>query len=142
MAAMTDQSDEGGDPACWAHLFEEAEVEAMDLAPLLDTDLAGNGVHWSLSASGDLNANLVRLESGAEMAAHRNDEVDVLVVVLAGSGHLVSDTTTVALSAGVVAHVAKGTTRSLHAGDDGLTYLTVHRRRDPLSITRRPTPDS
>src|SRR5690606_10932754 len=109
--------------------------EAADLSGLLAPELAGNGVHWTLAASSELNANLVRLDPGAEMGAHRNDEVDVLVVVLAGSGHLVSDTRTVTLAAGVVAHVGKGTTRSLHAGDDGLAYLTVHRRRAPLTIT-------
>lgn len=133
---MTEPSDEGGDPACWAHLFDDDGLEAADLSPLVDGALAGNGVHWSLSADGDLNANLAHLDPGAEVAAHGNDEVDVLFVVLAGSGHLVSDTRTVPLHRGVAAHVAKGATRSLHASDDGLTYLTVHRRRSPLNITR------
>src|SRR5688572_11499498 len=98
MAEMSDRSDEGGDPACWAHLFDDDDLEAADLSGLLDAAVEGNGVHWTLRSASDLNANLVRLEPGAEMGAHRNDEVDVLVVVLSGSGHLVSDTRTVALA--------------------------------------------
>ena len=31
----------------------------------------------------------------------------------------------------------RGADRGLHAGIDGMTYLSVHRRRDWLTITRR-----
>lgn len=127
--------DEGGDPACWAHLFEDDGVVAADLTSLLGAP--GDGVHWTLERDGDLNANLVRLEPGHVVGEHTNSEVDVLVVGLAGGGHIVLDTTTVSLAPHVVVHLPKGVTRAIHAGPDGLTYLTVHRRRAGLSITRR-----
>jgi quercetin dioxygenase-like cupin family protein len=127
-------ADEGGDPACWAHLFEDDAVVVADLGDLLGAD--GDGVHWTLEPDGDLNANLVRLGAGHEMAAHTATDVDVLVVVLAGSGHVVIDTSTVPIARNVVAHVPAGSVRSIHAGPDGLAYLTVHRRRGGLAIAR------
>lgn len=133
---MSAHGDEGGDPACWAHLFgeEDGGGASADLAPLLDA--AGDGVHWTLDPSDDLNANLVRLEPGHVMAEHVNDEVDVLLVVLAGGGRAVVDASTVALRPHVVTHLAKGARRSVHAGSAGLAYLTVHRRRGGLTIRR------
>jgi quercetin dioxygenase-like cupin family protein len=134
-ARRSEPLDEGGDPACWAHLLEDDGVVAADLAPLLQAE--GDGVHWTLEPDADLNVNLVRLGAGHSMAEHRNDEVDVLIVALTGDGHVVVDTRTIAVAAHVVVHLPKGTTRSLHAGPDGLTYLTVHRRRAGLGITAR-----
>lgn len=132
---MTDPEVEGGDPACWAHLHEDDGVVVAALAERLGE--AGDGVHWTLDPAGDLNANLVRLEPGHAMDEHVNREVDVLVVVLTGSGHLVLDTRTVPLAPQVVAHVPKGASRAIHAGPSGLDYLTVHRRRAGLVIERR-----
>lgn len=132
---MTDPTDEGGDPACWAHPVEEDAVSVADLAPLLEA--AGDGVHWTLVPDGDLNANLVRLEPGHAIDEHANDEVDVLLVVLAGAGHVVVDDRSAPVAALVLAHVPKGASRSIHAGPEGLAYLTVHRRRGGVPITRR-----
>jgi quercetin dioxygenase-like cupin family protein len=129
-----DPSDEGGDPACWSHLFEVDGVVAADLAPLLAE--AGNGVHWTLEPEGDLNVNLVRLDPGEEVGAHGNSEVDVLVVGLAGTGHVVLEERTVALGPSTVVLLPKGARRSIHAGPEGLGYLTVHRRRGGLTIGR------
>lgn len=135
---MSGRADEGGDPACWAHLFDdEGGATYVDLAPLLDA--AGDGVHWTLASGDDLNANLVHLDPGHEMGEHVNDEVDVLVVVLAGGGHAVVDASTVELRPHVVAHLVKGSRRSIHAGPEGLAYLTVHRRRGGLTIGARLT---
>ena len=129
---MTEPVDEGGDPACWAHLVGDDEVLAVDLTAALHE--SGDGVHWTLEPHGDLNANLVRLDPGHDVAEHTNVEVDVLVLVLAGEGHAMVDGTRVALAPHVVLHLPKGGRRSLHAGDDGLGYVTVHRRRGPLTI--------
>lgn len=132
---MTGPAAEGGDPACWAHLLDEEAVVVADLGPLLAA--SGDGVHWTLEPDGDLNANLVRLDPGRSIDEHGNDEVDVLLVVLAGTGHLLVGTQTVALAAHVLTLVPKGERRSIHAGADGLSYLTVHRRRGGLAITPR-----
>lgn len=133
---MSGPADEGGDPACWSHLLDEDGVVVADLAPLLGA--AGDGVHWTLEQATELNANLVRLEPGHAMESHRNDELEVLLVALAGRGHVVVDTRTVAVGPAVVVHLPRGTTRSIHAGPDGLAYLSVHRRRAGLAVTARP----
>jgi quercetin dioxygenase-like cupin family protein len=107
-------------------------AELVDLTPFLEAD--GDGVHWTLAAPAELNVNLVRLGPNRTMAQHRNDEVDVLVVVLAGSGHLVVDGEGHQLARDVVALLPVGATRLVQADAEGLTYLTVHRRRSGLGI--------
>jgi quercetin dioxygenase-like cupin family protein len=114
--------------------------QAADLGAFLP--LAGDGVHWTLSGSADLNANLAHLDAGHEVGEHVNDDVDVLVVVVEGDGELWVDDQRHDLRPTVVAHLPKGARRTIRAGDAGdagLTYLTVHRRRDGLAIgpTRR-----
>lgn len=129
-------ADEGGDPACWAHLFEEASpAVAVDLQPMLAA--SGDGVHWTLPGEGDLNANLVRLEPGHSVGEHVNDEVDVLVVVLAGGGVAVVDGEALELERHRAVLLPVRASRSIEAGADGIAYLTVHRRRSGgLSIVR------
>jgi hypothetical protein len=110
-------------------------AEVVDLSPFLQA--AGDGVHWSLGEPGDLNVNLVRLGAERAMEEHVNDAVDIVVIVLGGSGELVVDGVGVPLATDVVAHVPKGAARSIRAGRQGLSYLTVHRRRDPLTVGAR-----
>ena len=112
----------------------EIAVTDLGAVPLAGAD----GVVWSLDERHDLNANLVRLSPGGAVGEHRNDEVDVLVVVLAGSGTLVVDGEPVALAADRIVAVPRGTRRSIRASDDeGLLHLTVHRQRGPLTIRPR-----
>jgi quercetin dioxygenase-like cupin family protein len=91
-------------------------------------------VIWTLEESGDLNANLVRFDTGGGVGEHVNDEVDVLFVGMAGSGFVQAGGDEHTLSAGTLVFVPKGTTRSIVALSDGFAYLTVHRRRGPLTI--------
>jgi quercetin dioxygenase-like cupin family protein len=112
-----------------------ARPEVVDLSPFLDAE--GDGVHWTLAEPGDLNVNLVRLGAHRTIGEHVNDALDVVVVVLAGSGELVVDGVGLRLEAVIVAQIPKGTVRAIHADAGGLAYLTVHRRRDPLGITDR-----
>jgi quercetin dioxygenase-like cupin family protein len=57
-------------------------VSPVDLASLAAA--AGPpGTRWRLDGE-DLQANLVRLDQGDRISPHRNDEVDVLVVVVLG----------------------------------------------------------
>jgi quercetin dioxygenase-like cupin family protein len=102
-------------------------VSAVDLASLA----AGGdrpGALWRLDGE-DLQANLVRLGVGDRIQPHRNDEVEVLVVVVSGRGELTLDGQVHPLAPMALIHVPKGTVRAVVAVDGPLAYLSVHRRR-------------
>ena len=86
------------------------------------------GARWRLDGE-DLQANLVRLDRGDRIQPHRNDEVEVLVVVVSGRGELTLDGQVYQLAPMVVAHLPKGTVRAIAAVDGPLAYLSIHRRR-------------
>jgi len=114
-------------------------VTVVRLGEILEAAVAGGGVHWTLPDPDDLDANLVRLRPGSGIAAHVNTEVDVAIVVLAGSGELVIDGVSEPLEPATFAVVPKATERAITAGVEGLSYVTIHRARGPLGI-RRQTP--
>ena len=66
--------------------------------------------------------------------------MDVLIYVLAGSGHLGTelDTQQVALRGGSLIWLPRRSRRRFTAGPDGLRYLTVHQRRRALTLTTAP----
>lgn len=108
------------------------DVVALD--ELITARTAGNGVHWSMAAGRDLNANLVHLDPGGRIGQHVNAEVDVLIVVLSGEGRLVLDGAGRDLAPHVLALAPAGARREIVAGRRGMTYLTIHRRRGLLGI--------
>jgi quercetin dioxygenase-like cupin family protein len=112
----------------------------LEVTPLDAIDAEGDGVAWSASPEG-VNVNLVVLGSHSGISLHRNDEVDVLIVVLAGGGTLLADAATHPLAAGDAVMVPRGTERALDAGPTGLRYLTIHRARGALRITDRAQSD-
>jgi quercetin dioxygenase-like cupin family protein len=57
-------------------------------------------VMWTLDASSDLNANLVRFGTAQGVGEHVNDEVEVIVVGVSGSRIVTVDREEHALSAG------------------------------------------
>jgi quercetin dioxygenase-like cupin family protein len=104
-----------------------------DAIPPVDlASLAAAGGHpgalWRLDGE-DLQANLVRLDQGDRIAPHRNDEVEVLVMVVSGRGELTVDGQVHQLAPMIVASLPKGTVRAVEAVDGPLAYLSVHRRR-------------
>jgi quercetin dioxygenase-like cupin family protein len=102
-------------------------VPVVDLASLA----AGGdrpGALWRLDGE-DLQANLIRLGVGDRIQPHRNDEVEVLMVVVAGRGELTLDGQVHPLTPMALVHVPKGTVRAVAAVDEPLAYLSVHRRR-------------
>lgn len=141
---MIEPADMGGEAPCWAHLVDDLEPQAapksqcpvvIDVAALAAmTDGGADGAIWSLPHDGDLDANVVRLRTGNAIDEHVNGEVDVLLVVWSGTGTLDVDDATIALAPGVLASIPKGARRSVRAGGDDLTYLSIHRRRGSLSI--------
>ncbi len=136
-----DDADIGGEDACLVNQISDAfgeiargDVTAVDLDA---STFSGSGVAWSLPHGGDLDVNVVHLDANGTIERHVNDAVDVLVVVWSGGGRLDAGEIAVALHAGVLAHVRRGVARSVSAGPNGLTYLSVHRRREGLTIGRR-----
>jgi quercetin dioxygenase-like cupin family protein len=113
-----------------------------DAIPPVDmASLAAGGNHpgalWRLDGE-DLQANLIRLDQGDRIRPHRNDEVDVLMVVVSGRGELTLDGQVHQLAPTVVAHLPKGTVRAVEAVDGPLAYLSVHRRRSAGLQVGRP----
>lgn len=93
------------------------------------------GVLWKLTVEGrQLDANVVRLAPGAQVAAHAEPALDVLVYVLGGGGRLDVDGERHPLEGGSVVWLPRGARRALEAGAHGLDYLTVHRRRPGMTI--------
>jgi quercetin dioxygenase-like cupin family protein len=126
----------GDDDIGWEDGGMPDAISPVDLASLA---AGGNhpGALWRLDGE-DLQANLVRLDQGDRIQPHRNDEVDVLVVVVSGRGELTLDGQVHPLAPMVVAHLPKGTVRAIEAVDGPLAYLSVHRRRSAgLQLGRR-----
>ena len=95
------------------------------------------GVVWTLEAGEDLNANLVRFGPGRGVGEHINDEVDVLVLGVSGSGIVIVDGEEHALESGRLVLVPRGSRRCIRSASGGFAYLTVHRRRGPPGIGTR-----
>jgi quercetin dioxygenase-like cupin family protein len=95
----------------------------------------GPGAVWKLAeAERDLDANLIVLPAGERIDAHDGPELDVLVHVVAGSGSLETEADRIELSPGTLAWLPRRSRRAFAAGSDGLCYLTVHRRRQALTL--------
>jgi quercetin dioxygenase-like cupin family protein len=123
----------------WEHGGMRDAVPPVDLASLA---AAGNrpGALWWLDGE-DLQANLVWLGRGDRIQPHRNDEVDVLVVVVSGQGELTLDGRVHPLAPVALVHLPKGTVRAVVAVDGPLAYLSVHRRRQAgLQLGRQGEP--
>lgn len=109
-----------------------ADATLVDLAAVPGS----GGVVWSISPQG-FHTNLVVLDPHKAIDLHRNDSVDVLVVVLAGDGTATVGGRKIALVSMSALLIERGTARSISAGPSGLRYLTVHDERGPLTITPR-----
>jgi mannose-6-phosphate isomerase-like protein (cupin superfamily) len=129
--------------------MEQPIPEIADLNALAAAATAQGlaGPTWSLATS-DLNLNLIHLLPSDEIPGHVNAEVDVLYLVMAGSGVIELGEAGASVNAGITVHpmapgglfvVPKGLHRAIHAGEQGLIYLTCHRRRAGL-MPRRAQP--
>ncbi len=150
---MNDEEEYGGDPPCWAHLFDEEttgmenEIEGragswesaalhtgagdiVELAALVRAATAP-GAAWT-HQSEDLNVNLLVFASGEGVAEHVNTEVDVLLVGIAGAGAVTVDGTRQILRAGQALLVPKGANRGIQSESDSFAYLSCHCRRGGL----------
>ena len=93
------------------------------------------GSIWHLApAARELDSNIVALAAGAEIRAHDGPDLDVMFLVLAGSGELETELTTVILQPGEIVWLPKSSRRRILAGSEGLRYLTVHARKPTLNL--------
>ncbi|MCX5308803.1 zinc ribbon domain-containing protein [Streptomyces sp. NBC_00160] len=113
-------------------------AEFAAVAGLLEGAAQGqSGALWRLEgAERQLDVNLVRHLPGTGGAAYTEDEVDVMLVVVAGGGTLTLDGTVSQLAPGFLGLLPRGTSRALLAGPEGLIVLTAHRRRRGMRIGR------
>jgi quercetin dioxygenase-like cupin family protein len=115
------RGEDGVDPDC---------AGAVNLAAIA-RDAAGRGPAWTLRSE-DLDVNLLVFASGEGVAEHVNEEVDVLIVSIAGEGIVTINERLHPLGTGQVVLVPKGTRRSTRAVGESFAYLTCHRRRAGL----------
>lgn len=95
------------------------------------------GVLWKMAESGrQLDANVVHLPAGRSVGVHAEPDLDVLLLVVAGSGTLTGADGPHALTSGLLMWLPRGCSRGLAADEGGLSYLTVHQRRPGMQIRR------
>lgn len=100
------------------------------------------GALWKLAESGrQLDANVVHLPPGRGVDPHAEPLLDVLLLVVGGDGTLATADGPRHLTEGTLLWLPHGSRRGLTAGEHGLYYLTVHRRRPGMQIGRR-TPET
>lgn len=111
-------------------MMSQSQAEPTDIATVL-AQVQHHGPLASITTS-QLNVNLLRLAPGDVIAEHINDEVDVLLVIVAGEGKLAVDGAVWPLHAGQLVVVPRGATRSLRCADEPLVYVSCHQRRGAL----------
>lgn len=98
-----------------------------------------SGARWTLAEPGrQLDANLIHLPAGQRVDTHTEPDLDVVLIVIAGGGIVGSPDGDQVLADGNIVWLPRSTTRNITAGKNGLSYLTVHRRRPGLQIGKRP----
>jgi len=96
---------------------------------------AAAGSAWRLEpAERGLDANVIVLPAGDEIRSHIGPELDVLIVVLAGSGTLETAADAIDLCPGGIVWLPARSQRRFIAGEDGLRYFSVHQRKPGLGI--------
>jgi len=110
------------------------EQRYVNLSEIAGSATGKEGVVWTLEGSTDLNANLVRFEAGGGVGEHVNEEVDVLILGVSGSGLVGVDGEEHTVANGGMVFVPRGARRYTRAVSDDFVYLSIHRRRGPLRI--------
>jgi quercetin dioxygenase-like cupin family protein len=102
---------------------------------LAQSSAAASGALWRLEETDrQLDANLIRLPPGQSVELHREPDVDVMLLPLAGGGTLRTDSEAISLAPHALIWLPHGSRRALEAGPEGLAYLTVHRKRAGMTI--------
>jgi quercetin dioxygenase-like cupin family protein len=111
----------------------------VDVHELVGDSPVPSGARWTLAEPGrQLDANLIHLPAGQRVETHTEADLDVVLVVVAGGGTVGTPNGEQTLADGNIGWLPRGSTRNITAGDSGLSYLTIHRRRPGLQISKRP----
>ena len=111
-----------------------------DTTEIVATAGTATGSVWQLAPGArDLDSNIIVLPPHDEIGAHLGPDLDVLVLVLHGSGELETELETMSLESGSLVWLPRKSQRRFIAGLDGLQYFTVHQRKPALGITTGPT---
>lgn len=109
-----------------------ADAHAVAAGPH-DPDMAG--AVWKLQMSRrDLDSNIIHLQPSATIEAHAGPDLDVMLLVLSGAGELETELDVLTLRPGALVWLPRRSRRRFTAGANGLTYLTVHQRRQSLVL--------
>jgi uncharacterized protein (DUF2249 family) len=108
----------------------------LDTSGLATSDPDATGAVWKLQMrERDLDSNIIRLPPGGTIEAHTGPDLDVLIHILLGTGQLGTETGSLPLAPGSLLWLPRRSRRQFTAGPDGLAYLTVHQRREALTLT-------
>jgi quercetin dioxygenase-like cupin family protein len=120
-------------------LSEQPTVRVLvDAHELVDDGSVPSGARWTLAEPGrQLDANLIHLPAGQRVDTHTEPDLDVVLIVVAGGGTAGTPDGEQTLADGDVVWLPRGSTRNITAGTNGLSYLTVHKRRPGLQIGKR-----
>ncbi|MGH3496825.1 MAG: DUF2249 domain-containing protein [Nocardioidaceae bacterium] len=103
---------------------------------LTTSDSDASGAVWKLQMrERDLDSNIIRLPPAGTIGPHSGPDLDVLIHILIGTGLLGTELGTISLTAGSLLWLPRRSCRQFTAGPDGLTYLTVHQRRQALTLS-------
>ena len=111
-----------------------ATVEVVDALAI-----AGHGPAWG-TATPDLNATVLVWLPGEGQPFHVNEERDVVLVVVEGSGRVTIGDEEQPVSAGTLVVIPRGVRRAVVAHADGMRCVTIHKRRDGLAVKRLDPP--
>jgi uncharacterized protein (DUF2249 family) len=93
------------------------------------------GAVWKLQMrQRDLDSSIICLPPGTSIDAHAGPDLDVLLIVLDGAGQLTTELGELELRPRALVWLPRRSRRQFTAGPDGLSYVTVHRRRQSLVL--------
>ncbi|MEO6866843.1 MAG: hemerythrin domain-containing protein [Gaiellales bacterium] len=114
----------------------ENGVTAMPGVLRADLKMLGasrRGIPWS-AASRDLNVTCLSWEPGHRIEAHRTSDRDIVVIGIDGSGTVTVEGVEQAVEPGTIVLSPAGTERCIEAGPDGFVYVSMHRRREAITL--------
>lgn len=106
-----------------------------DVTEILEIPVDSSGSIWKLEPhTRGLDCNIISIPPNDEIGRHEGPDLDVVIVVLDGSGVLETEGESIALTAGSMVWLPKNSVRRFGAGEEGLRYFSVHTRKRGLQI--------